>query len=73
MRSGINFFLAQAGFTKITVLDELSRIAASVVSENLNAGNYSIPFDAAKLSNGIYTYVLESGAKKITGKMSIVK
>lgn len=69
----ISFDISKAGFTTLKVYNILGMEVASLVNENLGAGIYSINFDAAKLSNGIYFYTLQSGDFREVRKMMLVK
>ncbi len=69
----IKFEMPKSGSVTLLVRDELGREISKIITENLEAGSHSIPFNATKLSNGIYTYTLEAGETKLVGKMSVVK
>ncbi len=69
----IKFDIPKAGFTTLRVYDITGAEISTLVSENLTAGEYSINFDATRLSSGIYYYRLESGGNVQTEKMSLVK
>ena len=69
----INFVLPAASDVNLTIIDGLGREIEALVSQRYQAGTYNIPFDASKLSMGMYTYILQAGATRLTGKMSIVR
>jgi len=71
--TNINFEVPDRSFVTLTVRNELGVEVARLVNENLEAGKYSVDFSAANISNGLYTYILESGSTKLVGKMSVVK
>lgn len=71
--TNINFEVPARSFVSVIVRNELGVEVARLVSENLDAGKYSVDLSAANLSNGVYTYILESGSTKLVGKMSVVK
>lgn len=71
--TNIKFDIPDNGFTTLKVYDMTGSEVASLVSEELNAGSYSINFDASKLSSGIYVYRLESNGIIKTQKMTLVK
>ena len=51
----------------------LGRVVRTLVNEKLNAGSYSIDFNAESLSSGIYYYKLQSDNFSETKKMLLVK
>ena len=57
----------------LKVYDILGREVATLVNQNQAPGNYSIKFDASKLSSGIYFYKLQSGSFAVTKKMILMK
>jgi hypothetical protein len=69
----INLVLPVASDVTLRVTDGLGREVETIVAHHFDAGSYNIPFDASKLSAGMYTYILQAGSTKIAGKMSIVK
>ncbi|MDP4220299.1 MAG: Omp28-related outer membrane protein [Bacteroidota bacterium] len=69
----IKFELPIRTYVTIRIQDELGREIDKLVTENLDAGVHMVPYNAANLSAGIYTYTLEAGATKLVGKMSVVK
>jgi hypothetical protein len=71
--TNINFEVPDRSFVTLTVRNELGVEVARLVNENLEAGKYSVDFSAQNISNGLYTYILESGSTKLVGKMSVVK
>jgi len=71
--TNINFDVPERSFVTLVVRNELGQTVAQLASGMLDAGTYTADFDASKLPAGLYTYTLESGATKLTGKMSIVR
>jgi len=69
----INYQLPKDGLVTLKVYDILGREVASLVNENQKAGNYSIPFDASKLSSGIYIYTIHANDFIQSKKMNLVK
>jgi hypothetical protein len=57
----------------LTIYDILGRSLAVLVDERQNAGNYSVRFDAAGLSSGIYFYRLTAGNLSLTKKLILLK
>jgi hypothetical protein len=69
----IEFSLAKAVDTKLTVYDILGREVATRLNEPLTAGLHSVPFDAAALPSGVYFYRLDAGAFHDAKKMVVLK
>jgi hypothetical protein len=67
---GVN--LSNGGVT-LKVFDILGKEVAVLVNENLSTGTYEVPFDASKLTSGIYFYRLSAGEFTDTKKMMFVK
>jgi len=59
--------------TTLKVYNILGNEVATLVNEQKSAGNYSVNFDASKLSSGIYFYTLSSGNFRETKKMMFIK
>ena len=45
----------------------------STENQSLNAGSYTVDFDASSLSSGVYFYTITSGDFKDTKKMMLIK
>lgn len=58
---------------RLDVFDILGRVVATLVNQKQKPGNYSVRFNAADLSSGIYYYRLSSGVISETRKMIIMK
>jgi hypothetical protein len=71
--TNMNFDVPERSFVTLVVRNELGQEVARLVSGLLDAGSYTADFDATKLPVGFYTYTLESGSTKLTGKMSVVR
>jgi hypothetical protein len=46
---------------------------ATLINDNLNAGNYSVEWNASNFASGIYLYSLKSSNFTETKKMLLVK
>ncbi len=57
----ISFDLPNSEFVTLTIYDVLGKQVTSLVNEFKNAGRYSIRFDAARLSSGMYFYKISAG------------
>lgn len=71
--TSIDFSLPAKGFTSLEVYDITGRIIKTLVSEEMNAGNYSISFDAGSLATGVYFYKLHSPEFTQVKKMMLIK
>lgn len=69
----MNFSLAKSEFTYLRVYDILGREVKTLVSEQLQAGEYQVDFDAKDLSSGMYYYSLRAGDFVSVKKMVLVK
>ena len=54
--TNIKFDVASSGFAKLVVFDILGREVATLVSEELKAGQYAVNYNAANLPSGVYLY-----------------
>jgi hypothetical protein len=71
--TNIKYQLSKNGFVTLKVYDILGREVASLVNENQQVGNYSVSFDASKLSSGIYIYTIRANDFVQSKKMNLVK
>lgn len=69
----INFSVPAAGMVTIDVFNAVGQKVASLVNEQLNAGNYSADFNAVNLPSGIYFYKLTATNFSSTKKMILMK
>ena len=69
----IKFSVPQTSNVKIIVTDILGKEVATLVNDNLAAGNYSVNFNANNVSSGIYFYSLITDNFKQSKKMVLVK
>lgn len=69
----IKFYLEKSGMTSLSVYNVLGQKVATLLSQELAAGNHEINFDASNLSTGIYFYQLESGINSSVKKMMLLK
>ena len=58
---------------KLEIFDILGRSVETLVNQVQKAGNYSIEFNATKLTSGIYFYRLSSPEQMVTKKMLLMK
>ncbi len=73
-RTTIRFSVAERSFVSLRVFDLLGREAAVLLQEDeLPAGEYSIPFDGAAFSGGVYWYRLETDGRSVSRSMVLIK
>jgi len=69
----ISFTLSSRSFASLKVFELIGREVATLVSEELPAGNYSRHWNAAHLSSGVYYYRLQTGSFAATKTMLFLK
>ena len=69
----IKYSIKEAGLVQLKVYDILGKEVANLVNENIEAGFYSVNFNASQLSSGIYFYKLQSGTFVSSKKMLLIK
>jgi hypothetical protein len=69
----IRYSLPKDGPVQLTVHNLLGQEVARLVNGEQQAGVYSVPFDASRLSSGVYFFELRSGAFVETKRMSLLK
>ncbi len=69
----IKFSVPQTSNVKIIVTDILGKEVATLVNDNLAAGNYSVNFNATNVSSGIYFYTLITESFKQSKKMVLLR
>lgn len=69
----ISFAIPEKNFVSLKIYDMLGKEIASLVNEELAAGNYNYDFYASGLSSGIYYYTIKSGNFSQTKKMTLIK
>ena len=69
----IKFSLPTAGYISLYVYDVTGKLIKTLISQNMNAGNYNYTFDAGNLSSGVYFYRLVSEEFSEVKKMILVK
>ena len=71
--TNIKFKVASLKFIKLVVYDLLGREVRTLVNEALQAGTYSVRFDAGDLPSGIYFYQLRTDNFSETKKLILLK
>lgn len=69
----IHYSLPKAGFVTMKIYDVTGKIIANLVSQNQNAGRYSVDFIANDFPSGTYFYKLEAGEYNEVKRMVLVK
>jgi hypothetical protein len=69
----IDYSVPSEQFIKLVVFDNLGRNVATLVNENKSPGNYTVKFDASKLSSGLYYCSLTSAKAHDTKIMVLLK
>jgi flagellar hook assembly protein FlgD len=57
----------------LKIFNVLGEVVATLVSENLSAGEYTFEWDAKNLASGIYFYRLETDGFAETRRMLLLK
>ncbi|MBX2977145.1 MAG: T9SS type A sorting domain-containing protein [Ignavibacteriaceae bacterium] len=69
----ISYSVAENSFISLKIYDVLGNEVSELVNELKESGNYSVSFDASKLSSGIYFYTLKANGYSLTKKMLLAK
>jgi photosystem II stability/assembly factor-like uncharacterized protein len=69
----IRYDILQSGHVSLVLCDLLGRRVDVLVDQVQQAGQYSVPFDAAQLSAGVYLYTLRTGTFIATRKLVLIK
>ncbi len=69
----IKYSINKGSFVTLKIFDPLGRELKTLVSDQQNAGEYQVNFEANDLSTGIYFYTLQSGESRITKKMLLLR
>ena len=69
----IDFSIPKNGSVTLKIFDMVGKEIETIIDKEMNAGNYTVDFNAARLSSGTYFYKLTSGSFTETKKMILVK
>src|SRR5690606_4895491 len=69
----IAFSIPKNGFTSLKIYDMVGREVATLLSKDLQSGNYEVDFNGSKLASGVYFYQLISSDFVEVKKMMLVK
>lgn len=71
--TNIDYIIPEETFVTISLSDVTGRVIIELVNEKKDAGTYTINFDGASLSSGIYFYTITAKNFHQTRKMLLVK
>ena len=71
--TAISYQLSAVSEVRLVVFDLLGREVATLVNEKKEAGNYTVSFNGANLTSGVYFYKLSAGNFSEIKKMTLVK
>jgi hypothetical protein len=71
--TAINFSVPKASNIKLTVYNLLGQIVATLVDKYMEAGAYTVKYDAASIASGVYFYRLEAGQFISQKKMVLLR
>lgn len=69
----ITFAIPEAGMVTVKVYNILGQEVATLVNEQMNAGQFTTTFNAANLASGTYIYELRVNNVRLTNKMLLLK
>jgi Secretion system C-terminal sorting domain len=69
----ITFTIKKRNKTTLRIYNSLGQIVDEIFNEFKEPGEYTVTYNASKLSSGIYVYELQSGNFKISKKMVLLK
>ena len=69
----ISYAIPVEEFVTLKVYDLLGKEVATLVNEQKAPGNFTVQFDASKLTSGMYMYSLKAGSFSVTKKLLLVK
>jgi HYDIN/CFA65/VesB family protein len=69
----IDYEVIENGQTRLYVMDFLGRTVAVLVDGIVEAGSYSVLFDASALPSGSYLYVLQTPSERLLKLMEVAK
>lgn len=71
--TNIKFSIPQPGLTSIKIYNSIGQIVDELLNEELQAGNYSIQWDASNFTSGVYYYSITSNNFYQVRKMILLK
>ena len=71
--TNFNYSLAEDGDVKLEIFNLLGQKVATIVDGYQSAGHKAVNWDASDYSSGVYFYVLSTGEKNFTKRMTLLK
>jgi hypothetical protein len=71
--TNINFTIPEQQLVQLRVYNVIGQEVATLVNDVMNSGNYSVAFNAADFSSGVYFYKLQTGSFSEVKKMMLAK
>ncbi|MFI5252982.1 MAG: T9SS type A sorting domain-containing protein [Bacteroidota bacterium] len=69
----IHFSLPKAGYVSLKIYDLLGKDVATLIAQDLHAGNYTTDWNATSIASGVYIYRLQAGNYIETKKLVLMK
>jgi len=69
----ISYQIPKSSFVRLSIYDITGRFVETLVNEHINAGYYSVNWNASNVSSGIYIYRIDAGDFSSVNKCLIVK
>ncbi|HZW38435.1 MAG TPA: T9SS type A sorting domain-containing protein [Ignavibacteriaceae bacterium] len=69
----ISYAVAKAGLVEVAIYNSLGEKVAQLVNQVQEAGNYTVEFNASRLSSGVYFYQMTAGDFSSIKKMVLMK
>jgi len=69
----IEFSIPKTEFVTLKIYNLLGQEVAPLVSDKLNTGNYTYPWNASAFASGVYYYKIEAGGFIQTRKLILMK
>ena len=69
----IRFSLPENAHVVLRIYSLTGALVKTLVDDQLNAGVYSVNFDAADMTAGTYLYTLQTGGQSMTKQMTLIK
>jgi WD40 repeat protein len=69
----IDFEVAEAGVTRIYIVDILGNVVKTLVNMDLKPGHYELELNVSDLPSGVYSYILQTPTIRLMRRMDINK